>query len=119
MPAVLPSLGTERRLRGSGIFILQLTTLGCNRQLALRADDASEYREIAEPSAAQAREETPPASTHLEHEFAAEVARLAQPVRVSSIGQAIKLDLRHAYGARLKQFDDALERAGGRARPAA
>src|SRR5262252_7920143 len=50
------------------------------------------------------------ASTHLEHELAAEVARLAQPVRVGGLGQAIKLDLRHAYGARLEQFQDALER---------
>src|SRR5262245_63988692 len=61
----------------------------------------------------RAREETPPASTHLEHELAAEVARLAQPMRVGGLRQAIELDLRRENSARLEQFDDAIERPAG------
>src|SRR5438128_12643810 len=52
-------------------------------------------------------------STHLEDELAPEMARLAQPMGVAGLGEAIELDLRRADGPRQKQLGDALERLAG------
>jgi hypothetical protein len=55
----------------------------------------------------------PNISAHLEDELAPEMARLAQSMGVGCLRQAIELDLRRAYGPRLKQLDDALEMPAG------
>jgi hypothetical protein len=52
-------------------------------------------------------------STHLEDEFASEMARFAQSMSVGGLGQAIELDLRRTNGPRLKQFSDAFEMPAG------
>src|SRR2546421_11238215 len=52
-------------------------------------------------------------SAHLEDELAPEMARLAHPMGVAGLGQAIERDLGRAYGARQKQRGDALQRLAG------
>src|SRR5712691_5702243 len=52
-------------------------------------------------------------STHLEDELAPEMARLAHPMGVTGLGQAIERDLRSAYGPGKKQLGDALQRLAG------
>src|SRR5262249_51897888 len=54
-----------------------------------------------------------PRSTHFKDELAPEVARLAQPMRLGSIGQAINLDLRRAHRAYLDELRDAFEMPPG------
>ena len=49
------------------------------------------------------------ASTHLEDELTPEMARLAQPLCVAGLGQAIERDLRRAYRPGRKQLGDAIE----------
>ena len=48
-------------------------------------------------------------STYLKDELAPEMPRLAQPMGIGCLGQAIELDLGRAYGACLKQLSDAFE----------
>src|SRR5260370_35593943 len=64
-------------------------------------------------AAAGALNRTDRRSTHLEDELAPEVARLAQPMRLGSIGQAIELDLRGAYRPCVYELVDALEMPPG------
>ncbi len=52
-------------------------------------------------------------STNLKDELAPKMARLAEPMRVGSLGQPIKLDLRRAHGAGPIQLHNAFEMPAG------
>src|SRR5215472_15689741 len=52
-------------------------------------------------------------STHLEHELAPEMARLAQAMGVGGFGQPIELDFGRADGAGRIELGDALDMAAG------
>src|SRR5262249_56507011 len=52
-------------------------------------------------------------STHLEHELAPEMARLAHAMGVGGFGQPIELDLGRTDGAGRKQLGDAFEMPAG------